>query len=232
MSAWAPYVDWSARLSGEGTISNPLLVEAFERVRRYDFLPPESKPRNAADRPLGIGHGQTNSQPSTVGMMLELLDIQPGQKILDVGAGSGWTTALLAHAVGKKGVVHATERIPELVKMAKDNIGQYDYPNAIVHRTPRRLGLRSEAPYDRILVSAAVKQKWAMDLFKRQLSSEGGVMVVPVADDETHGNDKFDKTIIALRKHDDDRAIPIKKVKGYSFVPLVLPEAEPVAEAA
>ncbi len=222
MSAWGPYVDWSARLEGEGVISNPAISEAFSRVKRYDFLTPESKPRNAEDRPLSIVHKQTNSQPSTVAKMLEWLDPQPGQKILDIGVGSGWTTALLAEIVGPKGSVHGTERILELVRMAKSNLGDA-YPQATVHYTPKRLGLKSEAPYDRILVSAATKEQWIAGLVARQLSDEGGILVAPMASDKSHGTDNHDKELVALQKNNKNIRW-LQKEGGYAFVPLVLPE--------
>ncbi len=223
MSAWAPHVDWSARLKGEGVISKPVISEAFVRVKRYDFLPPEAKPRNALDRPLGIGHDQTNSQPSTVAKMLEWLDPQPGQKILDVGVGSGWTTALLAEVVGSEGSVHGTERILELAKMAKSNVGQYEYPQATVHYTPKRLGLKSEAPYDRILVSAATKAHWLAELIQKQLSAEDGIIVAPLASDASHGTDRHDMELVSVQKNGQDIKW-LQREDGYAFVPLVLPE--------
>jgi protein-L-isoaspartate(D-aspartate) O-methyltransferase len=76
---------------------------------RERFLPASEVRRAAYDGPLDIGHGQTNSQPRTVRAMLELLDVQPGQRVLDVGAGSGWTTALLAHLTGPAGEVLGVE---------------------------------------------------------------------------------------------------------------------------
>src|SRR5665647_2106120 len=89
--------------------------EAFKAVPRIDFLRPEHKDQHELDVPLPIGSGQTNSQPSTVRQMLLWLDPQPGDKILDVGSGSGWTTALLAHLVGPTGTIYAVERILESV---------------------------------------------------------------------------------------------------------------------
>src|SRR5258708_5095943 len=95
--------------------------EAFQNVPRRNFLPPDLADRAAVDAPLPIGFGQTNSQPYTVGLMLEWLDVQPGNKILDVGAGSGWTTALLAYLTGPKGKVVAVEKVPELVEFGREN---------------------------------------------------------------------------------------------------------------
>ena len=94
------------------------LDEAFAAVPRRDFLPARQHPFADLDQALDIGYGVTNSQPTTVRNMLALLDPQPGDRVLDVGSGSGWTTALLAHLVGPTGSVVGVERIPELVMRA------------------------------------------------------------------------------------------------------------------
>ena len=95
--------------------SRERVLEAFDSVRREDFLPPEQRGFAPLDRALNIGYQQTNSQPTTVRDMLELLDVRPGHKVLDVGCGSGWTTALLGELVGSAGQVHGVEIVPELV---------------------------------------------------------------------------------------------------------------------
>jgi len=95
---------------------------AFQAVPREEFLPAGSRREAAYDGPVAIGHGQTNSQPSSVAAMLRLLDAQPGQRVLDVGAGSGWTTALLAHLVGPTGAVVGVELVPELAAWGEANV--------------------------------------------------------------------------------------------------------------
>ncbi len=95
--------------------------EAFQSVNRKNFLPPRVAELWEHDAALSIGYGQTNSQPYTVRKMLEWLDVQEGDKVLDIGSGSGWTTALLAHIVSRKGRVYAVERIPELVEFGRNN---------------------------------------------------------------------------------------------------------------
>ncbi len=153
---------------------------AFEAVPRTAFLPPQMRKHWRADRPLPLSQGQTNSQPSTVLAMLELLDAQPGQRVLDVGAGSGWTTALLAHIVGPEGSVLGLERIAELALGAREALRVTGpWPQARVRvATPGSLGEPSEAPFDRILVSAEATH--LPRTLVRQLA-DGGVLVIPVA---------------------------------------------------
>ena len=90
------------------------VAAAFEAVPRKGFLPSHARSRASFDGPITIGHGQTSSQPRTVAAMLRLLEVRPGDRVLDVGSGSGWTTALLAHLTGPKGVVIGVELVPEL----------------------------------------------------------------------------------------------------------------------
>ena len=86
-------------LMAEGILKTPSIIEAFEKVDRKDFVPEELKDKAYLNTPLPIGYGQTISQPLTVAFMLELLQPQAGDKVLEIGSGSGWQTALLAHMV-------------------------------------------------------------------------------------------------------------------------------------
>ncbi|QIK75038.1 protein-L-isoaspartate O-methyltransferase family protein [Nocardioides piscis] len=152
---------------------------AFRAHPRAGFLRRAERRRAAHDGPLSIGHAQTNSQPRTVEAMLRLLDVRPGQRVLDVGAGSGWTTALLAHLVGPAGRVLGVELEPELVRFGQKNLAATRQPWArIIEARPGVLGDDREAPYDRILVSAE-PARLPTELVA-QLSDEG-VMVIPVA---------------------------------------------------
>lgn len=180
--------------------------DAFETVYRQDFLPEEVRSRAHEDRPLPIGYGQTNSQPSTVRQMLVWLDVEPGQRILDVGSGSGWTTALLSQLVGKDGTVHAVELVPELVQYGRENCERVGITNATFHEAGEALGLRQLAPFDRILVSASASSM-PTDLFE-QLAAPGK-LVVPV------GN-----SIYEIEK-DTMGEITTTEHTGYVFVPLL-----------
>jgi protein-L-isoaspartate(D-aspartate) O-methyltransferase len=145
---------------------------------RERFLPLRERRHAGRDGPLPIGHGQTSSQPRTVAAMLELLDVQPGDHVLDVGAGSGWTTALLAHLTGPTGSVTGVERVPELVTFGAANLDRARMPWArLALATPGTLGSPEDAPFDRVLVSAEASTlpRALVD----QLAPDG-VMVIPV----------------------------------------------------
>lgn len=174
-------------------------------VQRADFLPKEVRDLARADQPLPIGYDQTNSQPRTVASMLRLLKVRPGHAVLDVGAGSGWSTALLGHLVGKTGRVLGVELIPELAEQASTAVAAYDMPWAHVRPAqPGTLGLPEEAPFDRILVSAAAEHLPG-DLVGQL--GEGGIMVIPVGTE-----------MLQVEKTHDDAVVT--QHGPYSFVPL------------
>ena len=151
---------------------------AMSAVDRRAFLPPDQLRFAHADLPLRIGHGATCSQPSTVAAMLELLDPHPGDKVLDVGSGSGWTTALLAHLVAPGGSVLGVELVPELVKTGARNLDAAGVAHARIElAVPGRVGRAEDAPFDRILVSAEARH--VPDALVHQLA-DGGRMVIPV----------------------------------------------------
>jgi protein-L-isoaspartate(D-aspartate) O-methyltransferase len=157
--------------------ANPIRA-AFDATPRRDFLPPGVRGRASYDGPLAIAAGQTSSQPHTVDDMLRLLDVRPGMRVLDVGSGSGWTTALLAHLVGPTGSVLGVELEPELVSFGSANLDAFDRPWATIRAAdPGVLGDPDGAPYDRILVSA-MPDSLPSSLVD-QLGDDG-VLVIPV----------------------------------------------------
>jgi protein-L-isoaspartate(D-aspartate) O-methyltransferase len=131
------------------------VAEAFDEVPRAGFLLAGARNRAHEDRPVEIGHGQTNSQPRTVADMLRLLEVRPGHRVLDLGAGSGWTTALLGHLVGVSGLVIGVELVPELAVWGEENVRRTAYAWASIRQpAPGAIGAPEDGPYDRILVSA------------------------------------------------------------------------------
>ena len=178
---------------------------AMAAVSRAEFLPDAVQHLADADRPILIGWDATNSQPSTVARMLELLDPQPGDRVLDVGSGSGWTTAILAHLVGVAGTVTGVERVPELVQFGRDRIEATGIDAQIEPATAGVLGLPESAPFDRILVSADFARMPAE--LVAQLADPGR-MVAPVAGQ---------MTVVDLH---DGRTSRDQDAGRYSFVPL------------
>lgn len=205
-----------------GYLKTPRIIRAFRAVKRADFLSPMpdfsdhqslvADQLAELDQALPIGFGQTISQPSVVAFMLELLDPRPGHKILDVGAGSGWTSTLLASIVfrGKnKGLVIAVERVPALCSFGKSNIAKYEFikKGAVRYELgDGRIGFPEEAPFDRILASAAgdaLSESW-----KEQIRT-GGIIVAPL------GN-----SIWKFTKSSDGSMLAVE-YPGFAFVPLV-----------
>lgn len=152
---------------------------AMRRRRRKDFLPQDQRKQAGYNRPLPIGYGQTNSQPSTVADMLWLLDVRPGHNVLDVGAGSGWTTAILGDLVTEAGSVLGLEIIPELAASAAATLEQHNLPWCRIETATRGvLGAPDEAPFDRILVSAEATH--LPHTLVEQLTDDG-ILVITVA---------------------------------------------------
>ncbi len=151
---------------------------AFAATPRAEFLPPARQGSAANDAPVPIGYGATCSQPRTVADMLRLLAVRPGDRVLDVGAGSGWTTALLAHLTGSQGSVLGTEIEPALVAFGSANLARSGRGWASIEQAEAGVpGAPHRAPYDRVLVSAEARRLPAA--LVDQLAP-GARMVIPV----------------------------------------------------
>ena len=192
-----------------GYLKNPFLIEAFEKIDRIDFVPENFKNEAYLNQPLPIGFGQTISQPLTVAFMLELLEPKPDEKILEVGAGSGWVSALLAQVVGENGRVYAIERVPEICKFGKQNIAKYNFiEKGIVNFVcgDASKGYFKKAPFDKVIAAAASKD--VPEAWKKELKI-GGRLVMPV------GN-----SIVVLDKISQNE-FEKREFFGFSFVPLI-----------
>jgi protein-L-isoaspartate(D-aspartate) O-methyltransferase len=218
----------SEKLVAGGILTTQRIIDAFHKIDRANFVPKESRDEAYEDYPLPIGYGQTISQPSTVAFMFELLQPQEGNKILDIGSGSGWTTALLAQIVGPRGRVFGIELVPELVKFGQGNLAKYNFPWAQIeqgeegrlapHHTVQGLAPRAElgedfAGFDRILVSAAG------DEMPQELVDQlkiGGRMVIPIRNSVW----KVDRISETETGKDPSTSLRVKEFPGFVFVPL------------
>ncbi|MFC1616676.1 protein-L-isoaspartate O-methyltransferase [Candidatus Margulisiibacteriota bacterium] len=192
-------------LNFKGVLNTQSIIQAFLAVDRKHFIQPDYRDDFYIDAPIPIGYGQTNSQPTTVAMMLEWLQAQPGNKILDIGSGSGWTTALLAHLVEEKGSVIGLEFVPELVKFGQANLAKFDFPNAKIEKAGKKLGLPGQK-FDRILVSATATSLPEELLEQLEI---GGILVAPVL-----------SSIFVIEKISENEYTETEHF-GFSFVPLV-----------
>jgi protein-L-isoaspartate(D-aspartate) O-methyltransferase len=144
------------KLIREGRISKPEVIKAMESVSREYFVLPENESISYHDTPLSIGEGQTISAPHMVGIMVEALDLKPGHKVLEVGAGSGYHAAIVAQIVKPRGKVFSVEIKPKLVKFARDNIKKAGFDEWVeIILGDGSIGLEKFAPFDRIFVACA-----------------------------------------------------------------------------
>jgi len=199
-------------LIADKVLKTPVIIEAFKSIDRADFVPEELKEGAYINAPLPIGSEQTISQPLTVAFMLELLQPKAGEKIIDVGSGSGWQTALLAHIVssgGAKGKVFAIEIIPALCEAGTDNVSKYDYIKSRIVKMycqNAASGLPEEAPVDGIIAAASLRR--LPSAWKEQLKV-GGRIVAPVG-----------WSVVKMTKVDDNK-FDREEYPGFLFVPFV-----------
>jgi protein-L-isoaspartate(D-aspartate) O-methyltransferase len=198
----------------DGYLKAPEIISAFKKIKRDDFILPENKNDSEINAPLPIGYGQTISQPLTVAFMLELLEPKEGEKILDVGSGSGWTTALLAEIVGKKGKVFALEIIPKLKEFGEKNVSRYNFikkGTVLFIEGDGWQGLPEFAPFDKVLVSAAASR--IPEKLLEQIKI-GGRLVIPI------GENYQTQEIVLIDKIGENK-YKEKRFPGFVFVPLV-----------
>jgi len=191
----------------DGWLKTPRIIRAFRTINRADFMPDDVKGLAELNEAAPIGKGQTISQPLVVAFMLEQLQPEPGDKILDIGSGSGWTTALLGEIVGEKGGVVAIETVKELKEFGEKNSAKYNKGQSLFILGDGSNGYEKEAPYNKILCSAAVQGE-IPEAWKEQLKV-GGKIVSSVR-----------SSIIVLIKTGDTEFKEMEH-PGFAFVPLI-----------
>lgn len=161
----------------QGVLKTKSIIKAFESIPREEFVLESERKYAYLDIALPILKNQTISQPLTVAFMTELLNPKPGQKILEIGGGSGYQAAILSEIVGKKGMIYTTDVVPELVEFARENLKKVGIKNVKVFLKDGSKGFKAHAPFDRILVTAAAP--FIPEPLKEQLKI-GGKLVIPV----------------------------------------------------
>ncbi|MBE8540312.1 protein-L-isoaspartate O-methyltransferase [Geoglobus acetivorans] len=190
------------------------VARAILEVPRHLFVPPEVRSEAYNDYPLLIGHGQTISAPHMVAIICELLDLEEGDKVLEVGAGSGYHAAVVSRIVGADGVVISVERIPELADRARKTLKALGYTNVKVVVGDGSIGYEPEAPYDKIYVTASAPRIPAKLLMQLK---NGGRMVIPVGDfiQHLHVVDRDEYGQIKTRNWGAVRFVPLVGEEGF-----------------
>ncbi len=193
------------QLRGRG-IRDERVLEAMARVPRHEFVSPEHRDEAYEDHPIGIGEGQTISQPFVVAAMLEAVGLRPEDVTLEVGAGSGYETALLAELAR---TVHGVERIASLAENARATLERLGYRNVSIVHGDGSQGLPDAAPFDAIVVAAAAPRVPPSLLDQLR---DGGRLVIPVGSG-------IAQELQLIRKSGD--AITTRHLDGVRFVPLI-----------
>lgn len=202
------------RLKNSGVLKSSQIEKALLKIDRKYFVPDDLQQHAYSDRPLLLAEGQTISQPTTVVFMLELLDVQPGNKVLDIGAGSGWVSCLMAYLAGEKAKVYAYEINNRVGVMGKKNIEKYSTKKAWGFNPRIRYEVvsaankwKESAPYDRIHSGAGFNEI-PEDL--KKCLKVGGALVAPTQDGHINK---------ITRKSEDE--FEEERFYGFVFVPFL-----------
>ncbi|MEM8865156.1 MAG: protein-L-isoaspartate(D-aspartate) O-methyltransferase [Planctomycetota bacterium] len=188
-------------------ISDERVLEAMRQTPRHAFVTPELRDSAYRDSPLPIGSGQTISQPYTVAFMCEAAGLRGTERVLEVGAGSGYGAAVLAHLSAH---VDTVERVPELAEEARQTLSKLGYANVSVHLADGSLGWAENAPFDAIIVTAGAK---TLPVAYADQLAQGGRLIIPI------GTVDAGQTMYRLTKQDDK--LNAERLGNFSFVPLV-----------
>ena len=195
-------------------VGDPLVLDAMRAVPREDFLPVEMAAFAYEDGPLPIGHGQTISQPYIVAVMAAAARLCPGDRVLEIGTGSGYAAAVLSKIAAD---VYTVERIEALALSAADRLAGLGYPNVHVRCGDGTLGWQEHAPYDAIIVTAGGPR--VPRALQEQLK-QGGRLVMPVGS-EPRGQRLIRRTRTGPSTYADD------DLEWVAFVPLIGAEGWP-----
>ena len=204
------------RLVRDGDIRSAGVRAAFLRVPREEFVRAEDRRDAYADTPLPIGEGQTISAPSMIAIMLEEAVLRPGERVLEIGTGSGYHAALLAVLVGPENLV-SIERLPGLAAWARSNLDRAGFAGVTVVTGDGSLGYAERSPYACILATAGAPRlppAWPDQL------APGGRIVAPV------GDSRYTQDLLVARKRPDG-GLDIRRGTPCAFVPLVGEQAWP-----
>ncbi|MEM4260288.1 MAG: protein-L-isoaspartate(D-aspartate) O-methyltransferase [Candidatus Woesearchaeota archaeon] len=199
-------------------IRDESLLEAFKKTRRENFVLDEYKDHAYIDAPLPILNGQTISQPTTIMIMLQALELKPDDCVLEIGAGSGYVAAIMSHLCKK---IYAAEIIPQLVEFAKQNLKNEGIKNVIVLQDDGKLNYKNYSPFDKIIVSCACPK--IPDILIKQLK-ENGLLVIPVGPINVQEMFVIRKGLKKETKNTHsksvDQELSIKSLGEFIFVPL------------
>lgn len=190
----------------DSEIKDKRVLAAMSRIPREEFVPPEYRHQAYEDRPLPIGWEQTISQPYIIALMTEALELDGNEKVLELGTGSGYQTAILAELAGR---VVTVERISPLAKSARKVLKKLGYVNIEIHIAGETLGWKRKAPYDAIMVTAGAPS--IPDDLLSQLAV-GGRMIIPVGS-------RYTQELCKVTKRQDRNLV--KKMGGCRFVSLI-----------
>jgi len=189
-------------------LNDKKVEDAFRNIPRHEFVPSSELDYAYYNEPLPIKKNQTISQPAVVSRMTEWLDVRQGQKVLEIGTGSGWQTAILSYLVGQ-GIVYSVEIKPELVKFAHENLEKLGINNVHIILSDGSIGYSKASPYDRIMITAACTE---IPLPLLDQLADGGLLIAPVGDSS--------QSLVLLQKTRKG-IIEIKNESHYVFVPLL-----------
>ncbi len=193
------------QLAARGVV-DPRVLDAFLKVERHKFLPKELQGSSYADFPVPIGEGQTISQPFIVALMTQCLGLTGKEKVLEIGTGSGYQTAILAELAKE---VYSIERFPDLAKKARDLLAELGYANIKLKVGDGSLGWVEEAPFDKIILTAAAPR---VPLPLMDQLKEGGKLILPLGE-------TFSQVLTMMVK--EKGKFVTSDICGCVFVPLV-----------